>query len=111
MTVKERTGPKFREGFTFHVSVPYTRVRENVPCYELKWDDEGQVKHTGRYALITWSDAENTQQVSSDHMIPDLDIDDPRLCSKEEYQTRMAAINKGDWLGGLPERMDSEAPF
>lgn len=111
MTVEKRTGPNFKSGFTWHVSIPFTRVKENVPCYELVWNDEGKVESTGRFGLLTWSEAEKTQQQSEDFMVPDLGDDDDRLCTEAEYKARFAAINNGDYDGGLPERTDSEAPF
>jgi len=100
MTVKERRGASLADGVTWHVSVPYQRVRDHLPCYELIWDADGMVNHTGRYALMASHEAATTQQVGDDEPISD---DDPRICTKDQYRERWLALNRGDWSGGIPD--------
>ena len=113
MTVKSRSGANFRSGWTWNAGVPYTRVKQFVPCFELEWNDLGMVERTGRHALLTYDDCAQTQQQSE---TPErfLDDDDHRLCTKDEYQQRWPFLNAGLGVDGkIPERLlsDAESPF
>lgn len=108
MTVMQRTGPTFCSGVTWHVSVPYSRVKEHIPCYELKWDENGKAERTGRYALLSAVDAAATQQVSDRWPIPDLSDSDPRVVEYDEFKERKRCLDRGDYGGGIPEQVVSE---
>tara|TARA_R100001244_G_scaffold60137_1_gene50652 strand:- start:169 stop:504 length:336 start_codon:yes stop_codon:yes gene_type:complete len=108
MTVEWRLGAKFKNGLTWHESVPFTWVRKHMTCYELRWDDDGKVERTGRYALLESGAAEKTQQVSTNYMLPDLDNDDPRLVTEDEYRVRWRQLNNLKPTGGIPGRFEIE---
>mgnify|MGYP003149380859 CR=1 FL=1 len=95
MTVEWREGANFRNGLTWNQSVPYTWVKEHIPCFELRWMEDGKVERTGRYAMLEWGAAAETQQTSANYMIPDLDEDDPRIVTEDEYRTRFQRLNAG----------------
>ena len=108
MTVEWRLGANFKNGLTWHESVPYTWVRQYWPCYELRWDEDGKVERTGRYALLETGTPAETQQVSGNHMIPDLDEDDPRIVTEAEYRVRFQQLNNLKPTGGIPGRFEIE---
>ena len=108
MTVEWRLGANFKNGLTWHESVPFTWVRNHMTCYELRWDDDGKVERTGRYALLESGAAEKTQQTSTNYMLPDLDDDDPRLVTEDEYHVRWRQLNNLKPTGGIPGRLEIE---
>ena len=107
MTVRKRSGANFIDGFSWHVSVPYN-VKDFIPCFELEWDDKGHVTRTGRRALLDNKLCNFSQQ---EHKEPSrqVDDDDPRICTKDEYRTRFVALNDNHRdLTGVPERLQAD---
>jgi|LULF01.1.fsa_nt_gb hypothetical protein len=105
MTVTYRDGSAFRNGWTWHISVPYMGVRDNIPCFECYWDEEGKVERTGRRALLHEDVCRFSQNRTPDPS-RQLEEGDPRLCSREEYHDRWVALNEGHRdLTAVPERL------
>ena len=42
-------------------------------------------------------------------MIPDLDEDDPRIVTEDEYRVRFQQLNNGNHKGGIPDRFAEPA--
>jgi len=59
--IQRRVGPVLYGGTAWHPGISTTDSRRFVPSYEMEWDDEGNAKHTGRYALLQGAHAEESQ--------------------------------------------------
>ena len=109
MTVEYRNGACFRTGWTWHPGVPYTKAKNHVPCFEVYWNDDGACERTGRHALMTFSDADNSQKAGTAERYPE---DHTTLCSAEEYKDRKRALDGGSRNhDGVPARFLSESPL
>ena len=107
MTVKERIGSTFKSGTTWHVSIAIQQAKEYVPCYELVWDENGKVSTTDNYALLSTSDAAETQQTGESWAVNDLDDDDQRRVTYEEFKARLKALNDGKFYDAVPDHVVS----
>ena len=116
MTVRYRSGASLRGGWTWGANVPYTSVKNFVPCVEHEWNDIGMVTRTGRLALLTFDDCSKSQQACTPDQEPErwLDDDDPRIVTREEWTARKRFLDAGLRVDGkVPERLlcDAESPF
>jgi len=105
MTVKERTGPTFKSGTTWHVSIAIQQAKEYIPCYELVWDENGKVNRTGNYALLSASDAAKTQQPGESWSVNDIADDDQRRVTYEEFKARKLALDHGKFYDAVPDHV------
>ena len=107
MTVKERTGPTFRNGTTWHVSIAIQQAKEYVPCYELVWDEYGKPTRTDQYALLSSADAAKTQQTGESWSVNDIAEDDQRRVTYDEFKARKRALDDGKFYDAVPEHVVS----
>jgi hypothetical protein len=107
MTVKERMGSTFKSGTTWHVSIAIQQAKEYVPCYELVWDEHGNVLSTNNYALLSASAAAKTQQPGESWAVNDLDDDDQRRVTYEEFKARKRALDDGKFYEAVPDHVVS----
>ncbi len=116
MTVRYRSGARFRGGWTWGAHVPYTGIKQFVPCVELEWNELGMVTRTGRLALLTFEDCRKSQEPCSSGKEPTrwLDDDDPRIVTRDEWAARKRFLDAGLRVDGkVPERLlcDAESPL